>query len=55
MLDEASTVPNTGGVLLVFDDFIEGTEKFGSRIQPLMKCRAGKGPEAGPVAAQTIG
>jgi pyrimidine oxygenase len=41
MLDEASTVPNTGGVLLTFDDFIEGTEKFGTRIQPLMKCRAG--------------
>ena len=39
MLDEASTVPNTGGVLLTFDDFIEGTEKFGTRIQPLMKCR----------------
>ena len=33
------TVPNTGGVLLTFDDFIEGTEKFGTRIQPLMKCR----------------
>jgi len=43
MLDEAATVPNTGGVLLVFDDFIEGTEAFGTRIQPLMKSRAGKG------------
>jgi pyrimidine oxygenase len=41
MLDEASTVPNTGGVLLTFDDFIEGTENFGTRIQPLMKCRRG--------------
>jgi hypothetical protein len=40
MLDEASTVPNTGGVLLTFDDFIAGTEAFGTRIQPLMKCRA---------------
>jgi pyrimidine oxygenase len=40
MLDEASTVPNTGGVLLVFDDFIQGTENFGARIQPLMRCRA---------------
>ena len=39
MLDEASTVPNTGGVLLTFDDFIAGTEAFGTRIQPLMKCR----------------
>ena len=25
---------------LTFDDFIEGTEKFGTRIQPLMKSRA---------------
>jgi pyrimidine oxygenase len=43
MLDEAAAVPNTGGVLLVFDDFLEGTEAFGTRIQPLMKSRAGKG------------
>jgi pyrimidine oxygenase len=42
MLDEASTVPNTGGVLLTFDDFIEGTEAFGTRIQPLMTCRRDK-------------
>jgi pyrimidine oxygenase len=41
MLDEISTVPNTGGVLLTFDDFIIGTEMFGTRIQPLMKCREG--------------
>jgi pyrimidine oxygenase len=47
MLDEASTVPNTGGVLLVFDDFIAGTEAFGSRIQPLMKCREGVTTAAG--------
>ncbi len=42
MLDEMAEVPNTGGVLLTFDDFIEGVENFGTRIQPLMKCRAGK-------------
>ncbi|WP_374943031.1 pyrimidine utilization protein A [Sphingomonas sp.] len=41
MLDEMATVPNTGGVLLTFDDFIEGVEAFGTRIQPLMKCRQG--------------
>ena len=34
-------VPNTGGVLLTFDDFVDGVEKFGTRIQPLMKSRAG--------------
>ncbi len=39
MLDEMAQVPNTGGVLLTFDDFIEGVESFGTRIQPLMKSR----------------
>jgi pyrimidine oxygenase len=39
MLDEAATVPNTGGVLLTFDDFIEGIDTFGTRIQPLTKSR----------------
>jgi pyrimidine oxygenase len=41
MLDEMAEVPNTGGVLLTFDDFLEGVEAFGTRIQPLMKSRAG--------------
>jgi pyrimidine oxygenase len=41
MLDEMATVPNTGGVLLTFDDFIAGTENFGTRIQPLMTSRPG--------------
>ena len=40
MLDEMATVPGTGGVLLTFDDFIEGVENFGTRIQPLMKSRS---------------
>lgn len=39
MLDEMAAVPNTGGVLLTFDDFLEGIEAFGTRIQPLMKSR----------------
>ena len=39
MLDEVAAVPDTGGVLLLFDDFLEGVEAFGSRIQPLMRCR----------------
>ena len=39
MLDEIAEVPGTGGVLLVFDDFLEGTENFGTRIQPLMNSR----------------
>jgi pyrimidine oxygenase len=40
MLDEIAEVPNTGGVLLTFDDFVAGVEAFGTRIQPLMQCRA---------------
>lgn len=39
MLDEMAAVPNTGGVLLTFDDFVEGVEAFGTRIQPLMESR----------------
>ena len=39
MLDEIAQVPNTGGVLLTFDDFIAGVEAFGTRIQPLMAGR----------------
>jgi pyrimidine oxygenase len=44
MLDEMAAVPNTGGVLLTFDDFLEGVEAFGQRIQPLMKSREGVTP-----------
>lgn len=39
MLDEVATVPGTGGVLLTFDDFIQGMDNFGTRIQPLMQTR----------------
>ena len=39
MLDEVAEVPGTGGVLLTFDDFVQGVEDFGARIQPLMACR----------------
>ena len=39
LLDEMATIPGLAGVLLTFDEFITGTEIFGERIQPLMKCR----------------
>ena len=39
MLDEVAAVPGTAGVLLVFDDFVQGVENFGTRIQPLMTSR----------------
>jgi pyrimidine oxygenase len=40
MLDEAATVPGTRGIMLAFDDFLEGIDAFGERIQPLMASRA---------------
>jgi pyrimidine oxygenase len=39
MLDEVADVPGTSGVLLTFDDFVQGMDDFGRKIQPLMKCR----------------
>jgi len=39
MLDEISTIKGTEGILLTFDDFIQGVEDFGQRVQPLMACR----------------
>ncbi len=39
MLDELSTVPGVEGAMLTFDDFVTGMEQFGTRIQPLMRCR----------------
>lgn len=42
MLDEAASVHGTKGLMLVFDDFLEGLDKFGEKVQPLMKSREGK-------------
>lgn len=39
MLDEAGEVEGTKGVLLVFDDFVEGVDKFGEHIMPLLTSR----------------
>ena len=39
LLDEAAGVAGTQGIMLVFDDFLEGLERFGTRIQPLMRSR----------------
>ena len=39
MLDLYATVPGVDGVMLTFDDFVEGMDKFGQRIQPLMTTR----------------
>jgi pyrimidine oxygenase len=40
LLDEAAEIPGAKGIMLIFDDFLEGMDKFGKRIQPLMKSRA---------------
>ena len=39
MLDEIDTVPGCEGVLLTFDEFIQGMDDFGQKIQPLMTSR----------------
>ncbi|MEU8991597.1 pyrimidine utilization protein A [Streptomyces sp. NPDC048558] len=39
MLDEIAEVDGAKGIMLVFDDFLAGIEDFGTRIQPLLKCR----------------
>ena len=42
LLDEAASVSGSKGIMLTFDDFVKGIEDFGTKIQPLMKCRADK-------------
>jgi pyrimidine oxygenase len=39
MPDEIAGVDGTKGIMLVFDDFLDGIETFGTRIQPLMRSR----------------
>lgn len=40
MLDEIAALPGVKGIMLTFDDFLLGLDAFGTRIQPLMRCRA---------------
>jgi pyrimidine oxygenase len=40
MLDEIAAMEGVRGVLLTFDDFLEGVQKFGEHVQPLMQCRS---------------
>jgi pyrimidine oxygenase len=35
-LNELAAVPGTGGIMLMFDDFLEGTETFGRDVMPLL-------------------
>jgi pyrimidine oxygenase len=41
MLDEVAAVPGTKGIMICFDEFLNGVEQFGRYIQPLMKSRNG--------------
>lgn len=40
LMDEIDEIDGAAGVLLTFDDFLEGMDAFGQHIQPLMKSRA---------------
>jgi pyrimidine oxygenase len=39
LMDEAASVPGVTGIMLTFDEFVSGIEKFGKYVQPLMHCR----------------
>ena len=40
MLDEVAAVPGTRGIMLTFDEPVEGLVDFGAHVQPLMASRA---------------
>jgi pyrimidine oxygenase len=40
MLDQAAAMPGVKGIMLTFDDFLLGMDKFGQHVQPLMQCRS---------------
>ena len=46
MLDEVAAMPGVKGIMLTFDDFIEGLDAFGRHVQPLMACRKDRLPIA---------
>ena len=37
-LDEMAAVPGSSGMMFMFDDFLEGVERFGRDVMPLMQC-----------------
>ena len=44
LLDEIAEVEGVKGVMLTFDEFLSGVDRFGKYVQPLMKSRVGKIP-----------
>ena len=37
-IDEIATVEGTAGIMLIFDDFVEGVERFGRDVMPMLTC-----------------
>ena len=42
MLDEVAAIDGVKGIMMTFDDFLEGMDTFGQKVQPLMASRSEK-------------
>ncbi|WP_420597152.1 pyrimidine utilization protein A [Deinococcus sp.] len=38
-IDRLAEIPGTSGMMLTFDDFVLGVERFGAEVMPLLRCR----------------
>jgi pyrimidine oxygenase len=38
-IDRIAEIEGTSGMMLVFDDFLKGVERFGAEVMPILKCR----------------
>lgn len=38
-VDEIAAVPGVAGMMFVFPDFVDGVERFGTDVMPLLKCK----------------
>lgn len=47
-VDEVAAVDGVAGLMLVFDDFLVGMERFGREVMPLLECRKPVGVAATP-------
>jgi pyrimidine oxygenase len=53
-LDEMAQVPGTDGIMLTFDDFVEGLDRFGEEVMPLLQ-HVGKADYALTGSGLTVG
>ncbi len=37
-IDAIAAVEGTAGIMLIFDDFVEGVERFGTEVMPKLDC-----------------